>query len=193
VTGALAEALAETEAPAAPDLQSTLAAIVEGAPDPLAGSTRLAVASARVPESRPRSFDRVVREQLERVASARAAQEQRQSGGTGAAGLEREEVAEAEGDAEVASGAAAVPSGPTATTVAAAVTLSDAMALREINLIGVYGQPGARRALVRMDNGRYLRVGIGDDLNGGRVTAIGDNALNYVRRGRTEVLVIPGG
>jgi hypothetical protein len=44
-----------------------------------------------------------------------------------------------------------------------------------------------------MDNGRYLRVGIGDNLDGGQVTAIGDNALNYVRRGRTEVLVIPGG
>jgi hypothetical protein len=67
------------------------------------------------------------------------------------------------------------------------------MALREINLVGVYGQPGARRALVRMGNGRYLRVGIGDELDGGQVTAIGDNALNYVRRGRTEVLVIPGG
>jgi hypothetical protein len=200
VTDALAEALAAPEAPPteepvrAPDLQSTLAAIVEGAPDPLAGATRLAVAAARVPEGRPRNFDRVVREQLESVASARAAQEERRPNGGGeGTSLEEHEAAESDGNAEVASSAAAAPSGPTATTVAAAATLSDAMALREINLIGVYGQPGARRALVRMDNGRYLRVGIGDNLDGGQVTAIGDNALNYVRRGRTEVLVIPGG
>jgi hypothetical protein len=103
----------------------------------------------------------------------------------------RNEQAEA-GEAEVASSAAAVPSGPTATTVAAAATFADAMALREINLIGVYGQPGARRALVRLGNGRYLRVGVGDALDGGQVTAIGDNVLNYVKRGRTEVLLIPG-
>ena len=86
-----------------------------------------------------------------------------------------------------------MPSGPTATSVAAAATYSDAMAMRDMNLIGVYGQPGARRALIRMGNGRYLRVGVGDALDGGQVTAIGDNAINFVRRGRTEVLVIPGG
>jgi hypothetical protein len=44
---------------------------------------------------------------------------------------------------------------------------------------------------VRMANGRYLRVGIGDSLDGGRVTAIGDDVLNYVKRGRTLVLQIP--
>jgi hypothetical protein len=198
VSDALAEALAEPEpepeAPARPDLQQTLAAIVEGAPDPLAGATRLAVASARVPEERPRNFGRVVEEQLERVARAQGAGGGGGGGGggVGTAGLESNEAAEA-GEAEVASGASAQPSGPTANTVAAAATFADAMALREINLIGVYGQPGNRRALVRMGNGRYLRVGIGDSLDGGQVTAIGDNALNYVRRGRTEVLVIPGG
>ena len=67
------------------------------------------------------------------------------------------------------------------------------MRMRETNLIGVYGQPNARRALIRLANGRYVRVGVGDQFDGGQVTAIGDNALNYTRRGRTFQLVIPGG
>ena len=65
--------------------------------------------------------------------------------------------------------------------------------VREINLIGVYGTPSNRRALVRLENGRYVRVTVGDTLDGGQVRAISDNALNYVRRGRTITLEIPGG
>jgi hypothetical protein len=203
---ALAEALDPSEAPAAappaaPDLQSTLAAIVQGAPDPLAGATRQAVAVARVPDPRPRNFDRVVQRQLDRVARASQAAAPRSqggaarsgAGGVGTGGLTAQEEAEVAGEAEVASSAAAVPSGQTATSVAAAATRTDVIALRDMNLIGVYGQPNARRALVRLGNGRYLRVGVGDQLDGGQVTAIGDYALNYTKRGRTHQLVIPGG
>ncbi|TNC48006.1 hypothetical protein FHG66_15300 [Rubellimicrobium rubrum] len=208
VTDAVAQALAAgatepdasppAEAPAeapAPDIQSTLATIVANAPDPLAGATGRAVAAARVPGTRPQNFDRVVRNQREVASRAAAprqqAAEQASAGGVGTRNLQSNEQAES-GEPEVASSAAAVPSGPTAASVAQAATYADAMALREMNLIGVYGQPNARRALVRLGNGRYLRVGVGDSLDGGQVTAIGENALNYVRRGRTEVLVIPG-
>jgi len=70
--------------------------------------------------------------------------------------------------------------------------MENVMALREINLIGVYGTPNNRRALVRLGNGRYVRVTVGDTLDGGQVRAISDTALNYVRRGRTITLEIPG-
>jgi hypothetical protein len=193
VSGALAEALATPEPPAEPDLQSTLAAIVEGAPDPLAGATRQAVAMTRVPDARPRNFDRVVRQQLDRLNRASQQAAAPRTAGISTRALTPQEEAEIASEAEVASSAAAAPSGPTATSVAAAATRADAIALRDINLIGVYGQPGARRALVRLGNGRYLRVGVGDQLDGGQVTAIGDNALNYQKRGRTLQLVIPGG
>lgn len=176
------------EMPTAPDLASTLAGIMADAPDPLAGATAQAVASVPRPGTRPQNFASVVSNQLGRQARASQPQAQAQGGG---GSLQPEEQAESE--AEVASAAAAAPSGPTAASVAQAATFADVMALREMNLIGVYGQPGARRALVRMGNGRYLRVGVGDGLDGGQVTAIGDNALNYSRRGRTETLVIPGG
>jgi len=199
VDDAIAQALAAPEAPAQapqPDVQTALAAIAAGGADPLAGATQRAVPVARVPDARPRNFDRVVRDQLGRIARAsqqrEAPRQQQAAGAVGTGDLAANERAEM-GEAEVASSAAAAPSGPTAATVAGAATFADAMAMREINLIGVYGQPNARRALVRMGNGSYLRVGVGDSLDGGQVTAIGDNALNYVKRGRTEVLVIPGG
>ncbi len=190
---AIASAVAAAQATPAPppaeatdpqvDVQSALASIVAGAPDPLAGATRRAVAVARVPDARPRNFDRVVRDQLARTARAAQPAAAPQAG--------TPEDVEASGT-EVAA-AAAVPSGATAQSVAQAATFADVMAMREVNLIGVFGQPSDRRALVRMGNGRYMRVGVGDSLDGGQVTAIGDNALNYTKRGRQVQLVIPGG
>ena len=77
--------------------------------------------------------------------------------------------------------------------MARAATQEDVLPLREINLIGVYGRPNARRALVRLSNGRYVRVEVGSTLDGGQVTAIGEDALNYVKRGRTLALQLPSG
>lgn len=85
------------------------------------------------------------------------------------------------------------PSGPITGGVAAAATMTRAMNLRDINLIGVYGSPNARRALVRLANGSYVKVRVGDGLDGGQITAIGDNALNYVKRGRLYMLAVPSG
>jgi Tfp pilus assembly protein PilP len=85
------------------------------------------------------------------------------------------------------------PNGPVPGGVATNATLQEAIDLREVNLIGVFGRPNDRRALVRLANGRYVRVGVGDSLDGGQVAAIGDNALNYVKRGQTITIAIPNG
>ncbi|MCK0167488.1 hypothetical protein MWU52_08010 [Jannaschia sp. S6380] len=76
-------------------------------------------------------------------------------------------------------------------SVARAATEPNAIRLRQINLIGVYGQPSARRALVRLGNGRYVKVEVGDRLERGRVTAIGESELRYQRGGRNIVLRMP--
>jgi hypothetical protein len=167
------------ETPVAPDVGSTLASIVAGAPDPLAGVTRFAVARAVRPDSRPRNFDRVVARAIANAPSQAAPQ-------TAAAPPSGGDT----GGTQV-SAAPARPSGNVPTSVASAATSESAINLREVNLIGVYGRPGDRRALIRLGNGRYVRVGVGDRLEGGQVTAIGDNALNYVVRGRTYALQIP--
>ena len=160
--------------------------------DPLAGATRLAVAQARRPDTRPRNFDRVVARAQERLARAQpAAAPAASPGSVGTGGLAPEEQAE-DAPVEIAAVAAA-PSGPIPGGVAQAATQENVLTLREINLIGVYGRPDERRALVRLANGRYLRLSVGDSLDGGQVSAIDTNALNYVKRGRTIRLEIPNG
>jgi hypothetical protein len=77
--------------------------------------------------------------------------------------------------------------------VAAEATLKDAINLRKINVIGIYGSGSNRRAMVRMTTGRRLMVEVGDRLDGGRVAAISDSELRYVKGGRNVVLKIPKG
>ncbi len=77
---------------------------------------------------------------------------------------------------------------PTTRTVSKKSTLANAIDLGDINLIGIYGSSANRRALVRMPNGRYIKVQVGDRLDGGKVAAITDNELRYVKRGKTYAL-----
>jgi hypothetical protein len=77
--------------------------------------------------------------------------------------------------------------------VAAEATLKDAINLRKINVIGIYGSGSNRRAMVRMTTGRRVMVEVGDRLDGGRVAAISDSELRYVKGGRNVVLKIPKG
>ena len=74
--------------------------------------------------------------------------------------------------------------------VASAATTENAINLRDINLLGVSGSPGNRIALIRMGNGSILRVKVGDRLDGGQVTAIGEHSLNYTKRGRSYTLEV---
>ena len=85
------------------------------------------------------------------------------------------------------------PTVPTSASVTRQATLEDAINLRKVNLIGVFGKPSERRALVRMPNGRYKKVQVGDSLDGGRVSAIGDSELRYSKGARNVVLRMPRG
>jgi len=89
--------------------------------------------------------------------------------------------------------AAPAPPIPTSASVARSATERNAINLRQVNLIGVYGTPSNRRALVRLSNGRYRKVQIGDRIDGGRVSAIGDTELRYTKSGRNVVLRLPRG
>ncbi|MCX7300880.1 MAG: hypothetical protein NTX73_11000 [Rhodobacterales bacterium] len=195
-TSSPAEAVVAEETPADPsqDMNAALASIVENARDPLLTATAQAVAVVRRPDARPNNFARVVEQQTARLARQQpatevASAEQAAPAVAANPNLSTEEQAETAPD--VVSSAAAVPSGSVPGGVAQAATFENVIALREINLIGVYGTPNDRRALVRTGNGRYLRVEVGDSLDGGQVSAIGEDSLNYVKRGRTITLEIP--
>ncbi|MCZ4350991.1 hypothetical protein O4H61_00540 [Roseovarius aestuarii] len=93
----------------------------------------------------------------------------------------------------VAASQAMSPSLPSSASVAKQATEKNMINLRQVNLIGVYGSPASRRALVRLSNGRYKKVQVGDKLDGGQVAAIGDSELRYVKRGRAVILQMPKG
>ncbi|MHA6344895.1 hypothetical protein [Roseivivax sp. CAU 1761] len=83
------------------------------------------------------------------------------------------------------------PDIPSNASVSKRATEANVIALRGLNLIGVYGEPSNRRALVRLPNGRYQKVKVGDRIDGGRIAAIGEDELRYVKGGRSELLRMP--
>ncbi len=112
----------------------------------------------------------------------------------------RREAAQATQPTQVAAAAPATvapatvaPRIPSSASVARAATVNNAINLRRVNLIGVYGTPSNRRALVRLPNGRYKKVEVGDRLDGGRISAIGESELRYQKNGRNLTLSIPSG
>ncbi|MFT6785275.1 MAG: hypothetical protein ACJATG_001270 [Dinoroseobacter sp.] len=127
----------------------------------------LAVASSRSPVLRPNNI-------ADLVANARAAQP-------------------APIPVATAAVARAAPSIPTSASVARQATLQNAISLRRVSLIGVYGSPSSRRALVRLSSGRIVPVEVGERLDGGRVAAIGEDAIQYVKNGRNVTLALPTG
>ncbi|MCK5500190.1 MAG: hypothetical protein KAI82_02920, partial [Tritonibacter mobilis] len=131
-------------------------------------ATALAVAAAPQPRARPANFANL-------VDRAQRRQEQTQTAAVAAAP------------------AAVTPAIPSSASVARQATTQRALNLRRLNLIGVYGKPSDRRALVRLPSGRYVKVKVGDRLDGGRIVAIGDGQLQYQKGSRNTVLNLPNG
>ena len=135
--------------------------VIEGPTNPQA-----VTASVR-PDGRPKNFARIVK---------RAKANQSTDQGTRVASVAPKVV---------------VPKIPSSASVAKSATVKNAINLRNVNLIGVYGKPSSRRALVRLSNGRYQKVQVGDRIDGGRVSAIGDNELRYKKGSRNLTLKMP--
>ncbi|WP_149866498.1 hypothetical protein [Tropicimonas marinistellae] len=75
--------------------------------------------------------------------------------------------------------------------VAAAATQKNRFRTGETSLIGVFGHPDDRRALVRHPSGRIEKVRPGERLKGGRVAAIEADSLVYLSSGRERRLKMP--
>ncbi|MCU9849055.1 hypothetical protein OEZ60_13690 [Defluviimonas sp. WL0024] len=169
----------------------------------LASASRLAVASSQRPAEKPSGFAKAVDAAIasavaesvatapppapELVAAPEPVAAPAPAAPEPAATASTEEIDEPEP-------VEAVPNMPTSVTVARQATVKNAINLKDMNLIGVYGSSASRRALVRMPNGRYIKVKVGDRLDGGQVAAIGDSELAYVKKGKTHVLkILKGG
>ncbi len=137
-------------------------------------ATKLAVSESAVPRVRPSGFASVVETALEEAARSRP-----------------EPVSVPANDPTPAVAPPRAPDVPTTASVASAATEENALRLNRVNLIGVYGSSDNRRALVRLASGRYVKVQVGDTVDGGRVAAIGDDQLRYTKNGRTLTLSLP--
>lgn len=153
----------------------------------------LAVATSLAPRTKPRDFDAIVAAGLiqlrqEREARRLAALTPDTSGAVQAALADEADAEEATRPQN--SPRLAIPSNA---SVARQATIDDAMRLNRINLVGVFGRPSDRRALVRLPSGRYVKVQVGDSVDGGTVAAISETALQYQKGGRTVQLTMPQG
>tara|TARA_R100001039_G_C1825922_1_gene91857 strand:+ start:56 stop:772 length:717 start_codon:yes stop_codon:yes gene_type:complete len=177
---AVIEAAAAAAAPPpAPEVQpadissaSLAAALIEANRGAVAEGLPQAVGTSIKPKLRPQDLEQ----------AARAPQPDRATPGE-----------DEEPEIQTAAAARTAPNIPTTASVARSATETNAINLRNVNLIGVYGSPQSRRALVRLSNGRYQKVQVGDRLDGGQVSAIGDAELRYNKRGRDVVLRMPKG
>lgn len=150
---------------------AALAAVATTAP------SAQAIAQSRVPTSRPQGFDARVAEIRNRAAQAQQAAASAQ--------------AAAAATAAAVAAAPSEPSIPTTASVARQATIDGALNLRRLNLIGVYGSETDRRALIRLSSGRYVKVRVGDSVDGGQVASIGDSELRLIKGGRNVTLTVP--
>lgn len=162
------QAIAEQQGDLGGAIAEAVAEAQDGSTEEAAlSATDQAVARSLAPLPRPRNIDELVQR---------------------AAPIEEVETASA-GPVRIQPG----PSVPQNTNVARSATVRNQINLRRVSLIGIYGKPSSRRALVRLPSGRYQKVKVGDRVDGGRVAAIGESELQYTKGGRNIVLSMPRG
>ncbi|MGP9790188.1 hypothetical protein [Roseinatronobacter sp. NSM] len=158
------------------DLTARAGRTQDAAAAQIQNTTPQAVAASLRPSDRPSKFASTVQRALSASTAAAPAS-------TAGSGAQRQDPVQT-------ASAAAMPRIPTSTSVSREATQARAINLRQVNLIGVMGTASNRRALVRLSNGRVMTVRVGESLDGGQVTAIGETELRYNRRGRDVVLRI---
>jgi type IV pilus biogenesis protein PilP len=62
---------------------------------------------------------------------------------------------------------------------------------KRMSLIGVFGKPSARQALLRMPSGRFVKVKPGQKISGWKVAAIGESSVRITKGSRNQVLRMP--
>ncbi|MEM6384631.1 MAG: hypothetical protein AAF718_00195 [Pseudomonadota bacterium] len=177
--------LASLRPPARPESAQSIASLA-GAPP-----TELAVSTSLTPQTRPSNIAALInaaRVQAEAArVSASAALTAPDTSGAIEAALEQDT------EPENRAVRPRILNIPTTASVARQATIENAIRLNRINLVGVYGAPSDRRALVRLSSGRYIKVKVGDRVDGGTVAQITDSELYYRKGSRTLSLQVPQG
>ena len=77
---------------------------------------------------------------------------------------------------------------PSTTRVGSAATIDDGIALGDLALIGIFGKKKSRRALIRLPQGRILKVERGGTISGWTVSAVNEDGVRLQKGGRNKVL-----
>lgn len=80
---------------------------------------------------------------------------------------------------------------PSSAQVARAATIEDGINLGGVSLIGIFGTANARRALVRLPQGRYVQVKRGDRVRGWTVSAISEDNIRVQKGAQNSILRMP--
>lgn len=163
---------------------ATAAAPAETQATAVATASRYAIVTSRRPTARPDGMNAAV----EAALAAALAEPEAAPAAEQATAESDPAPAEASAEIDEPEPESAAPDIPTQANVAREATVANAIDLGEMSLIGITGAPASRLALVRTSKGRILRVKVGDKLDGGKVAAIGDGELAYVKKGKTYVL-----
>lgn len=70
-------------------------------------------------------------------------------------------------------------------------TISDAIKLNELNVIGIFGNGSDFSALLRSSFGRIKKVKVGDRTFSGRIVGIDKNSVRLVKANKTITLKLP--
>ncbi|RJE80183.1 hypothetical protein [Paracoccus sp. JM45] len=197
VAAATSNAMVATAAPVA-------AAIAPAAADQRAAAAEQAAAAAQAEqrrqddelqaqaEARARNMaaaDARAEAQARAAAEARARAQAEAEARAAASRNQRYQPPEVDAEPDVV---AAIPQGSSG-TAASSATVKDGIRLNSTQIIGTIGAGQASRALVRLSNGRVLTLRIGDRINGGTISAIGDSRITYQKGGKAYALGILNG
>ncbi|WGI20602.1 hypothetical protein [Amylibacter sp. IMCC11727] len=155
---------------------------------PVIRGTKQAVAISPMPKVRPARLARVV-QRVTREARRTNAAVQNDGGASGVStsgGATR-------GTARLPKSARGTVKSapPTSATVARAATEKSRFKKSRMSLVGIFGAPNKRRALIRLPSGKYVKVQNGDKVGGWKVSAIGEGSLRIKKGSRDQVLRIP--
>ncbi len=158
-----ATAQAQADAEAKARVEAALAAAAEADLTPEVTGTELALASVAPPPRRPNDIADTAKKLAESTTVTPATRQ----------------------------ATVTTPSIPSRSSVTQAATVSNVIPLRKVAVIGIFGSSSNRSALIRAANGRTSTVKVGDRVDGGRVTAISETEVRYVKGSRNLVLAMP--
>ncbi len=206
--------LAAGDAARAAEAAAAASLAAPASPEPVVSTSKLAVAISRKPEPRPRDLSRAVEAAV--AAAVRTPEPEPDPEPEQTASLQPKvkpkPAPEPEPEAKPEKEAAAPPKstgrdagleaddepdlpaakvGKVSGSVAKQATFKNALNLSKTALIGVYGTPSKRYAMIRTSNGRYKKVRVGDSVDGGKVKAITASEVRYQKGSKLVTLAMP--